>query len=57
MHSLLSRSQFDEWRHLEQTVTDVETEDQKINDYYECLIECDVDGKRECKRICKEILM
>ena len=57
MHSLLSRSQFDEWRHLEQTVTDVETEDQKINDYYECLIECDVDGKRECKKICKEILM
>ena len=57
MHSLLSRSQFDEWRHLEQTVTDVETEDQKINDYYECLIECDDTHQASCKRICKEVLM
>jgi hypothetical protein len=56
MHNLLSRSQFDEWRHLEQTVTDIETEDQKISDYYECLIECDVDGKSHCKKICKELL-
>ena len=56
MHNLLSRSQFDEWRHLEQTVTDIETEDQKISDYYECLIECDALDQPRCKRVCKHIL-
>ena len=27
-----------------------------INDYYTCLIECD-DDQHVCKRICKELLM
>jgi len=57
MHNLLSRSQFDEWRHLEETLTDIESENQKISDYYECLIECDVEGQGECKKICRRILM
>ena len=41
MHNLLSRAQLDEWRHFEDTVDDLEIENQKLNDYYECLIECD----------------
>ena len=28
----------------------------KINDYYECLIECE-DDTSSCKRICKEVLL
>ena len=28
----------------------------KINDYYECLIECEDDAS-SCKRICKEVLL
>ena len=28
----------------------------KINDYYECLIECE-DDDPSCKRICKEVLL
>ena len=73
MHNLLSRSQLDEWRHFEDTVeeieledqlrsierkiTDIENENEKLNDYYECLIECDALNQHECRRICRRILM
>jgi hypothetical protein len=73
MHSLLSRSQLNEWRHLEKTVEDIElteqwknldkkihileSESDRLNDYYECLIECDALDQHVCKRICKEILL
>ena len=57
MHNLLSRSQLDEWRHFEDTLDSFELENQKLNDYYECLIECDSLNQLECKKICKKILM
>ena len=57
MHNLLSRSQLDEWRHFEKTIDQLEVENQKINDYYECLIECDALGQQQCKRICRSIFM
>jgi hypothetical protein len=57
MHTLLSRSQLDEWRHLEETMDDLAIENQKLDDYYECLIECDALNQTECKRICRRILM
>ena len=47
MHNVLSRSQLDEWRHQE---------DQKLNDYYECLIESTLSHDHEGKKICKQIL-
>lgn len=55
MHNILSRNQLDEWRHFEQTVDDLESELERINDYYECLIECDED-QATCKKICREVL-
>ena len=55
MHNLMSRNQLDEWRHFEQTVNELEDELNLINDYYECLIECD-DSQSVCKRICRYIL-
>lgn len=57
MHNLLSRNQLDEWRHLEKTVDNFLIEQQKLDDYYECLVECDSLNQNECKRICKNILM
>ena len=57
MHNLLTRNQLDEWRHLENTIDELEIENQKIADYYECLIECDALGQHECKQICRGILM
>ncbi len=56
MHNLLSRSQLNEWRHFETTVDTLEVENQKLDDYYECLVECDLVNQTQCKRICKEIL-
>ena len=55
MHNIISRNQLDEWRHFEQTVDQLESEIDRINDYYECLIECD-DTQATCKRICRRIL-
>jgi len=57
MHNLLSRAQLNEWRHLEDTIDDLAIENQRIADYYECLIECDALGQQSCKRICRGILM
>jgi len=57
MHNLLSRAQLDEWRHFEDTLDDLSIENQKLNDYYECLIECDTLNAASCKRICRRILM
>ena len=53
MHNIMSRSQLNEWRHFEETVDQLESEIDRINDYYECLIECD-DTQATCKRICRE---
>ena len=50
MHNLLSRSQLDEWRHFENTIDDLEVENQKLNDYFECLIECDLLDQGSCKK-------
>ena len=41
MHNILSRNQLDEWRHFEDTVDSLALEDDRLSDYYECLIECD----------------
>ena len=57
MHNILNRNQLDEWRHFEETIDDLEIENQKISDYYECIIECDALSQNECKRICRSILM
>jgi len=52
MHNLTSRNQLNEWRHFEETV-----EEANLNDYYECLIECDIQNHTSCKKICKELLI
>ena len=57
MHNITSRNQLDEWRHFEDTIDEWTLENQKLNDYYECLIECDLTNQNTCKRICKEFLM
>jgi|SaaInlV_120m_DNA_3_1039746.scaffolds.fasta_scaffold00986_13 hypothetical protein len=57
MRSLMNQSQFNEWRHFEDTLDEATLEHQKINDYYTCLIECDALNQSRCKRICKTVLM
>ena len=52
MHNLVSYNQLAGWD------TEVETNDPDaaVNDYFQCLIECD-DTSSICKRICKEVLV
>ena len=55
MHNLISYNQLASWNHLKKTIDNYIEQTEIINDYYQCLIECD-DNQVECKRICKEIL-
>ena len=54
--NIVSHNQLDEWRHFAQTIDELESEMDDVNEYYECLIDCQ-DTQSVCKRICKEMLM
>ena len=51
MHNLIPFNQLAEWRQ-----DDTENQNDLVNDYYQCLIECD-ENQTVCKRICKDILL
>jgi hypothetical protein len=55
MSNLISYNQLASWNHLEKTISKYVEQDEQINDYYQCLIECK-DDSSECKRICRKIL-
>ena len=59
MHNLISYNQLAGWKQslvrLGNTLDRSMEESDLINDYYNCLIECDED-QGTCKRICREIL-
>ena len=59
MHNLISYNQLAGWNEslmrLENTLDRSAEEADLINDYYNCLIECD-DDQASCKRICRGIL-
>jgi hypothetical protein len=55
MHNLISYNQLASWNHLEKTINEYVNNEEIINDYYQCLIECD-NNQQQCKRICREIL-
>ena len=52
MHNLISSNQLAAWKEIE---TSQELDDRElVNDYFNCLIECD--DQNQSRRICKEIL-
>jgi hypothetical protein len=55
MSNLIPYNQLVSWNHLEKTIDEFVEQNEAINDYYQCLIECD-DKQQECKRVCKAIL-
>jgi hypothetical protein len=55
MSNLIPYNQLVSWNHLEKTIDEFVEQNEMINDYYQCLIECD-DRQQECKRVCKSIL-
>jgi ABC-type Fe3+-hydroxamate transport system substrate-binding protein len=59
MHNLLSYNQLAGWKQsidkLAKTLDKTMEESDLINDYYDCLIECD-EKQATCKRICRSVL-
>ena len=55
MHNLLSRNQLAEWVHIDVNLNRCNEELDLVNDYFDCLIECDED-QATCKRICRILL-
>jgi len=51
MHNLISRNQLAEWSTIDRCNEELDL----VNDYFDCLIECD-DDQGTCKRICKILL-
>jgi hypothetical protein len=56
MHNLVPYNQLAEWKHFEENVDRSNDELELINDYFNCLIECDK-NQQICKRICKSMLI
>ena len=50
-HNTISFNQLAEW-----TEFDSSNDENLVNDYFDCLIECE-DDHSSCKRICKEMLV
>ena len=59
MYNLISHNQLAGWKQgvmmLGKTLEKSIDESDLVNDYYNCLIECD-DTQSSCKRVCREIL-
>ena len=55
MHNLISYNQLAAWNNLEKTVDEFIDQHEIMNDYFNCLIECD-DDQQNCKRICRNML-
>ena len=53
MHNLVSFNQLFDWNQTEKELS--EDKNQIINDYFECLTECN-DSDKNCKRICRVLL-
>jgi len=55
MHNLISFNQLAGWNHLEKTIDKFNQQNDLINDYFECLTDCDEDTQT-CRRVCRKIL-
>ena len=55
MHNLISYNQLAAWKNLERTIDEFTEQNELMNDYFNCLIECD-EEQQQCKRICREML-
>ena len=51
MHNLMSFNQLASWKEIEMSQ---ENDRELVNDYFNCLIECD--DQNQSRRICKQIL-
>ena len=52
MHNLVSRNQLDQYSYFDINANNNES---IMNDYFECIVECELDNNN-CKTVCTEIL-
>ena len=55
MHNLISYNQLAGWKQFEEVVDGCNEQLDRVNDYFDCLIDCD-ENHGVCKRICGELL-
>ena len=55
MHNLISFNQLAAWKQFESSINEFIDQHELMNDYFNCMIECD-DDQQSCKRICREML-
>ncbi len=55
MHNLISYNQLAAWKNFETTVDEFIDQHELMNDYFNCIVECD-DDQQNCKRICRDML-
>ena len=57
MHSLMSQNQLAGWKSHTEDTRSFNDQDEKIDDYFACLIECEDDeSQSNCTVVCKEVL-
>ena len=57
MHSLMSQNQLAGWNSHTEDSRSFNDQDEKIDDYFACMIECEDDSSQSnCNVVCKEIL-
>jgi hypothetical protein len=55
MQNLISYNQLAGWKQYEDSSGSTDDFDSSVNDYFQCLIECD-DSAQNCKRVCRSLL-
>ncbi len=55
MHNRISFNQLAGWINLDESLDSSIEQTEMVNDYFNCLIECD-DDQASCKRYCKTLL-
>ena len=58
MRNLMSHNQMAEWIHHEDSLDSLHFNDtdQRMDDYFDCLIDCDDNANQSCRRVCSDIL-
>lgn len=55
MGNKISSNQLAEWDHISETLDQFKDDIDLVNDYFDCIIECD-EKQTICKKICKDLL-
>ena len=55
MHNLISFNQLAAWKQIEPTLNEFIDQHELMNDYFNCMIDCD-DDQQACKRVCRALL-